>query len=122
MLCYVCYVRMNEDGSYTECFKNAHIDNNLNPVWPVSRINVVQLCNGDIDRPLKVAIFDYESSGKHKSMGHVMTSVRGLIDSRGAALNVIEPEKQSSKSYVNSGTLTVTNAFVEPHPTLQQVT
>ena len=113
---------MNEDGSFTECYKNDKIDNDLSPVWPVSRINMVQLCNGDIHRPLKVAIFDFDSNGKHQPMGHVMTSVVALLDSRGAALNVIEPEKQSSKSYVNSGTLTVTNAFVEPHPTLQQVT
>lgn len=112
--------RINEDGSYTECYKNDKIDNNLNPVWPVSRINIVQLCNGDIDRPLKISVWDYESSGKHKPMGNVMTSVRGLLDSRGAALNVIEPEKQSTRGYVNSGTLTVSNAFVEPHPTFQQ--
>lgn len=112
--------RLNEDGNYTDVWKNTKVDNNLNPVFPVSRILISQLCNGDIDRPLKISIMDFESSGRHQFMGHVMTSVRGLLDSRGAPLNVIEPEKQKNKSYTNSGTLTCANCFVEPHPTFQQ--
>ena len=116
------YYRLAEDGSYVPCWKNERIDNNLNPVWPVSRINMVQLCNGDIDRPLRIDIWDWESSGRHQYMGQCETSVRSLMDSRGAAMNVIEPEKQKkSKSYVNSGTLTASNCVVEAHPTLSEV-
>jgi hypothetical protein len=111
---------MNEDGTFTDVWKNTKIDNNLNPTFPVSRINLAQICNADIDRPIKITVWDFESSGRHQFMGQVQTSVRGLIDSRGNALNIIEPEKQKNKSYTNSGTLTCTNAFIEPHPTFQQ--
>jgi hypothetical protein len=113
--------RLVEDGSYVPCWKNDKIDNNLNPVWPQSRIPMAALCNGDIDRPLKIEVWDHESSGKHQFMGLVMTSVRQLVDSRGAAMNVIEPEKQKkTKSYTNSGTLSVSNCIIEVNPTLSE--
>jgi hypothetical protein len=35
------------------------------------KIPMVQLCNGDIDRPLKIEVFDHEKSGKHVPMGQV---------------------------------------------------
>jgi hypothetical protein len=83
---------------------------------------MIALCNGDIDRPLRIDIWDWESSGRHQFMGQVDTSVRGLIESRGAPMNVIEPEKQKkSKSYVNSGTLSAANCVVEAHPTMTEV-
>lgn len=49
---------------------------------------MVTLCNGDIDRPLKFEIFDYEKSGKHVFMGLVNASVRDLVSSNGAWKNV----------------------------------
>jgi Ca2+-dependent lipid-binding protein len=114
--------RLQEDGSYIPCWKNDKIDNNLNPVWPVARIPLVTLCNGDIDRPLRIEVWDHENSGKHQFMGQVNTSVRALIDSRGAGINIIEPEKQKkSKSYTNSGTLSVNNCHIELNPTMAQV-
>jgi hypothetical protein len=113
--------RLSEDGSYLPCWKNSKIDNNLNPVWPPARIPLQVLCNGDIDRPLRIDVWDWESSGRNQYMGVVSTSVRQLLDSRGAAMNVIEPEKQKkSKSYVNSGTLTASNAMIEINPTLAE--
>jgi len=111
--------RCNEDGSYTVCYKNDKIDNNLSPIWPQARISMVSLCNNDIDRPLRIEIFDWESSGRHKSMGIVDTSVRALIASHSTPLNVIEADKKAkSKSYVNSGTLQANNAIIEKHPSL----
>ena len=76
----------------------------------------MKLCNGDIDRPLRVEIFDFEKSGAHKSMGIVETSVRGLLDSRSAQINVIEADKKlKSRSYVNSGTFSVTGTHSLTH-------
>ncbi len=110
--------RIYEDGSYGVVWKNDPIMNNLSPTWPQSRIPMMKLCNGDIERPLRIEIFDYEKSGAHKSMGIVETSVRGLLDSRGAQINVIEADKKlKSKSYVNSGTFSVSGCMIEEHPT-----
>jgi hypothetical protein len=63
--------RMNEDGTYTQVWKNQKVDNNLNPAWAPARIPMTQLCNGDIERPLRIEIFDFEKSGHHHPMGQV---------------------------------------------------
>jgi hypothetical protein len=87
------------------------------------KIAMVQLCNGDLDRPLKIEIFDHEKSGKHVFMGQVNTSVRELLASGGNGLNVIEPEKQAKKGakYLNSGTFHASNCYVEENPTFSDV-
>ena len=103
-------------------WKNERIDNNLNPVWKRSRIPMMNLCNFDIDRPLKVDIWDYESSGRHQAMGSFQSSARGLLESRGTAFDVIEADKKAkSKSYVNSGTFIALNSFIERHPSFADV-
>ena len=63
--------RMNEDGTYTQVWKNDKIDNNLNPSWAPARIPMAQICNGDVERPLRIEIFDFEKSGHHHFMGQV---------------------------------------------------
>lgn len=109
--------RMNEDGTYTMVWRSEHKDNTLNPRWSTARIPMVALCNGDLDRPLKIDIYDYERSGKHVFMGSVLgASVRGMLTSANRPIHIIEPEKQSKKGYVNSGTLVTGNAQIEHHP------
>jgi hypothetical protein len=63
--------RMNEDGKHTVVWKSDKIDNSLSPVWPMVKIPMHSLCNGDVNRPLKLEIFDWDSNGKHQTMGHV---------------------------------------------------
>ena len=46
--------RMNEDGQMTHVYRSAHIQNTLDPHWGVQRIPMYSLCNGDLDRPLKI--------------------------------------------------------------------
>lgn len=89
----------------------------------LQKIPLVQLCNGDIDRPLKVEVFDFEKSGKHVFMGQVETSVRGLLDSNGTGLDVIEPDKKAKRGakYLNSGTLHASHCVIEENPTFSDV-
>ena len=103
-------------------WKNERIDNNLSPRWPQVHIPMQTLCNNDIHRPLRIEIFDYDSSGKHKAMGGMDTSVQALLQSGGAPLAVVEADKKAhQKGYVNSGTLKAENTFIEHHPTFTDV-
>ena len=113
--------RGTEDGSFVKVWTGPKVDNNLSPVWPPSRIPIQTLCNGDLDRPLKIEIWDYDSDGKHGYMGSAKASVRSLLDSQSVPLNVIEEEKmKKSSSYINSGTMTGANVSIEKHFTLQE--
>ncbi len=82
---------------------------------------MVTLCNADIDRPLRITIWDWEKNNKQKFMGKVDTSVRGMIMSNGGNINVIEPDKQKKSSYKNSGTLSAGACFIEQNPTFGDV-
>lgn len=110
------FSRMNEDGSYTMVWRSEHKDNTLNPVWGVKKIPMLNLCNGDIDRPLKIDIYDHERSGKHVFMGTTTTSVRAMLNGGNRPMPVVEPEKKSKKGYENSGTITAGNTSIEYHP------
>ena len=102
--------------------ETARIDNNLNPRFNDISIPMVSLCNGDVDRPIRIEIWDHESSGKHQYMGTVETSVRAMMSNEGQPLNVIEAEKRAKKKdYVNSGTLTIQHPRIEPHPSFVDV-
>ena len=41
--------------------------NTLNPNWPPFEVKSQTLCNGDIDRTVKVICYDWNSSGKYVS-------------------------------------------------------
>jgi len=105
--------RINEDGGWTQVWRNEKIDNNLNPCWAPTRIPMTTLCNGDPERPLKIEIFDFEKSGKHHFMGQVECSVSSMVKGNGIAM-AVEPRQNG---YTNSGTLTAANVLVESHPT-----
>ena len=70
---------MNEDGKYTVVWKSNKVDNNLSPVFQVAKISMSSLCNGDVHRPLQIEIFDWDSNGKHETMGVVSLCVFVLL-------------------------------------------
>lgn len=88
--------RINEDGTWSSVWQSIRIDNSLNPKWAPVKIPMATLCNGDIDRPLKIQVFDWDKDGTHDSMGDVETSVRGMLQA-GTDMPVIEAEKKAKK-------------------------
>lgn len=109
--------RLSEDGSWTVVWKNNKIDNTLSPKWGEAKIPLSTLCNADLDRPLRLEILDWDSNGKHQSMGIAETSVRSMLALNGGGINVIEAAKKGKSGYTNSGTLHANNCTIEHHPT-----
>lgn len=90
------------DGStiWQRVYRSEHVADNLNPVWKTAEIEVDLLCHCELDRPLKVSIFDWEASGKHNPMGHFLTSVNGLLEAKARK----EGDKwDTSKSFTTIG-------------------
>lgn len=102
---------------------STRIDNSLNPIWSATKILLSALCNGDIYRPLKINIYDWNKNGKHEPMGEVMTSVDNMLTNNEAAMPVIEPDQilKKKKGYVNSGFLVAKNVSIEKRPTFTDV-
>jgi len=53
---------------------------NLSPVWNECTLDLEAICNGDVDRAMKVVIWDHRRSGKHKLLGELETTVQGLVN------------------------------------------
>ena len=63
--------RVREDNTAQVVWKNEPVNDNLSPVWPPARIPMMNLCNGDINRPIIIEIYDYDSNGTHDFMGAI---------------------------------------------------
>mmetsp|Transcript_21174 Transcript_21174/g.60443 ORF Transcript_21174/g.60443 Transcript_21174/m.60443 type:complete len:609 (-) Transcript_21174:327-2153(-) len=55
--------------------------NDLSPTWNKVTLDIEAICNGDLNRAMKIVIWDHRRSGKHKHMGEFETTVHGLITS-----------------------------------------
>lgn len=55
------------------------VRHDLHPVWNTAMLDVEAVCNGDLNRAIKIVIWDHRRSGKHKHMGEFETSVAGLL-------------------------------------------
>jgi len=90
------------------------IKNNLNPEWNEESIELSTLCGGNLDLPLRMGVFDYESSGDHTPMGEIETSVSALIEARTTSgIKIIKEGEES-------GTIAVLTASVSGTESLEE--
>ena len=95
---FLRFNRTNEGGTYTVVHQTEHINNNCNPMWKKFTIPVRTLCNGDLDRNLKVECFDHNMNGNHALIGEFFITVRQLLEGAGPANEhpCINPKKKVS--------------------------
>ncbi|OXB69375.1 hypothetical protein ASZ78_004865 [Callipepla squamata] len=83
------------------------IKNNLNPVWRPFKISLNSLCYSDMDKPIKVECYDYDSDGSHDIIGSFLTTMSKLKEaSRSSPVEfecINEKKRQKKKNYKNSG-------------------
>jgi Copine len=56
-------------------------------MWNDSTLNLEAVCNADLDRAIKIILWDHRRSGKHKHMGEFETTVNGLLHARELDVN-----------------------------------
>ena len=102
---FLQFSRSNENGNFVVVHRTEHIKNTLNPVWAKFTLPIRALCNGDLDRSLKVECFDYNRSGNHSLIGEFYVTVRQLQMGPGEqnVYEAINPKKLMN--YKNSGLL-----------------
>eukprot|EP00577_Skeletonema_sp_RCC1716_P002419 CAMPEP_0113385538 /NCGR_PEP_ID=MMETSP0013_2-20120614/7517_1 /TAXON_ID=2843 ORGANISM="Skeletonema costatum, Strain 1716" /NCGR_SAMPLE_ID=MMETSP0013_2 /ASSEMBLY_ACC=CAM_ASM_000158 /LENGTH=1059 /DNA_ID=CAMNT_0000268295 /DNA_START=151 /DNA_END=3326 /DNA_ORIENTATION=+ /assembly_acc=CAM_ASM_000158 len=72
--------------SWTPVYRSEYVMNDLNPDWKAASIDVNALCDGDLKREIKLAIFDYERKGENKPLGAFYTTVNDLMQSENSKL------------------------------------
>ncbi|XP_075259122.1 copine-8-like isoform X3 [Convolutriloba macropyga] len=112
---YLEFSRCNEDNSFTVVHRTEVKKNTLNPNWAPFEVKSQTLCNGDIDRTVKVVCLDWNLNGNCDYMGEFETSVRRIA--QGVSENTYEvinkDKKKKKKSYKNSGTVQFTRCGVK---------
>lgn len=112
---YLEFLRCNEDSSFTVVYRTEVKKNTLKPDWAPFEVKSQTLCNGDIDRTVKVICYDWNRSGHCAYMGEFETTVRRIGD--GTAENTYDlinkDKKKKKKGYKNSGTIQFTRCGVK---------
>jgi hypothetical protein len=80
---------------------------NLSPTWSDAVIDLGILCSGDLDKELKISVYDYEKSGRHVPMGEFETSVNGLLSAKATgSFTMMKKGKKTGTVYVKKAVTT----------------
>lgn len=96
---FLQFSRTTEGGEFTVVHRTEYINNNCNPKWKKFTIPIRTLCNGDLDRNIKVECFDHNKNGSHSLIGEFYLTVRKLQQRpiQNASFDVIHQKKKVSK-------------------------
>ncbi|XP_043937341.1 copine-2 [Protopterus annectens] len=104
---YLEFHKEGPDGKWMLVHRTEVIKNTLDPVWKPFTVPLVSLCDGDIDKPVKIVCYDYDNDGGHDFIGEFQTTVAKMCeveDSIALEFQCINPKKQKKKrNYKNSG-------------------
>ncbi|XP_075045066.1 copine-2 isoform X2 [Mixophyes fleayi] len=105
------FYKQGDDGKWMLVHRTEVIKYTLDPVWKPFTVPLQSLCNGDIEKPIKVMCFDYDNDGGHDFIGEFQTTAIKMCearDSKSVEIDCINPKKQKKKrNYKNSGVIII---------------
>ena len=57
-------------------YKSNVVQSDLNPTWNEVTLDIEGICNGDLEHPMKIVVWDHRRSGNHKRIGEFETTIR----------------------------------------------
>lgn len=64
-------------------YRSNVIKGNLSPKWEETRLHLEAVCNGDMNRAMKVVVKDHHARyGKHYEMGEFETTMQGFVNAK----------------------------------------
>uniref|UniRef100_A0A8B9RE68 Copine-2 n=1 Tax=Astyanax mexicanus TaxID=7994 RepID=A0A8B9RE68_ASTMX len=79
---YLEFHKQGEDGKWMLVHRTEVIKNTLDPVWKPFTVPLISLCNGDVDRNIKVLCYDYDNDGGHDFIGEFLTTVTKMSEAQ----------------------------------------
>ncbi|XP_061449729.1 copine-2 isoform X2 [Rhineura floridana] len=105
------FYKPGDDGKWMLVHRTEVIKYTLDPVWKPFTVPLISLCDGDIEKQIKIVCHDYDNDGGHDFIGELQTSVAKMCEAQDAFVvefECINPKKQKKKrSYKNSGIIIV---------------
>lgn len=112
---FVAISRTRPDGTRMQVWKSSVVQKNTNPSWAEVSVPVQVLCNGEMDAPLVLEVYDWDSSGSHNLIGGMSVSTNGLLQM--AQMKAGVPLSNPAKSGPR-GMFFCESARIVSHPTL----
>uniref|UniRef100_A0A8C2Z5T1 Copine-3 n=1 Tax=Cyclopterus lumpus TaxID=8103 RepID=A0A8C2Z5T1_CYCLU len=107
---YLEFHKQGDDGKWMLVHRTEVIKNTLDPAWKPFTVPLISLCNGDVDRNIKVLCYDYDNDGGHDFIGEFQTTAAKMSE---VEFDCINPKKQKKKkNYRNSGFIIVKSCKV----------
>lgn len=95
-------------ATWESVYRSNTVRGDLSPLWTEANLDYEAVCNSDIDRAMKVVVWDHRRSGKHKIMGECETTIRGFLEAGDLGLELIKDQKPVGSIQVLDATLTGT--------------
>uniref|UniRef100_A0A6B2L0E4 C2 domain-containing protein n=1 Tax=Arcella intermedia TaxID=1963864 RepID=A0A6B2L0E4_9EUKA len=95
-----------DDGNWVMVHRTEYLLKTLNPVWKPFTIPLNKLNGGDMLRPLKFMVWDWNKNGKMDYIGEFTSDLQTMVAKKDFAF-VNEKKKKSKGKYVDSGVLHV---------------
>uniref|UniRef100_A0A8C7Z5F4 Copine-2 n=1 Tax=Oryzias sinensis TaxID=183150 RepID=A0A8C7Z5F4_9TELE len=109
---YLEFHKQGEDGKWMLVHRTEVIKNTLDPVWKPFTVPLISLCNGDVDRSIKVSELTLVSL-LHHFHTFFLFFCSCLPSSSQVEFDCINPKKQKKKkNYKNSGVIIVKSCKV----------
>jgi hypothetical protein len=97
----------DDNKSYITLFETKPIMNTTTPEWNLNQ-SVKTLCNGAMDVPVRVLLYDWEKDGKHELIGYHDVVFGDLKTARNATYELVHTDPSKK----NRGTITFENFVV----------
>ncbi|GFR41227.1 hypothetical protein Agub_g1900 [Astrephomene gubernaculifera] len=107
----------DDNSTLLPVYKTETRKNNLSPAWNEICVRATQLNYGDVNRPLRIRVYDYEANGSHRMLGFcdvTTQKLREMAQQHGAVISLQPPPGKGPGSY---GTLQVLSFQTEMQPT-----
>lgn len=95
-------------ATWESIYRSNTVKGDLSPLWTEANLDYEAVCNSDIDRAMKVVVWDHKRSGKHKFMGECETTIRGFLEAGDLGLELIKDQKNFGSIQVLEATLSGT--------------
>ena len=104
---YELYRKVNRPtgATWESVYRSNTVKGDLSPLWTEANLDYEAVCNSDIDRAMKVVVWDHRRSGKHKFMGECETTIRGFLEAGDLGLELVKDQKNVGSIQVLDATL-----------------
>lgn len=100
-------------STWDNVYRSKVVKDTLDPVWESDVLPLSVLCGGNQDLPIRLSVWDYEGSGKHKIIGMVETSVKGLLAADGKNMPLTVKNETTGKLLVTRAVVSGVEAPVQ---------